>query len=207
MKKISFFVFFVFPTFFSYGQQIVTDKAGNKWAVLDEINNIYKVERSTQVCREIGQVKSLNPFIKIGTFHTLNQYSDTVFVEEYDKNGKLKKYYGTNRIKNSEKIYNYVEEMPEFEDGEMALKLFIAENYCIPFSAEDMIVSGTSQIRFIVTSKSKIANIEVVKGTNYLFDKEAMKVVSIIPDFKPGKQDGKPVNVWFSLPVHIDFNY
>ena len=58
-------------------------------------------------------------------------------------------------------------------------------------------------MRFEVTKTGKIGKIELQKGVDSLLDAEAIKVVKKLPKFKPGEENGKKVNVWYSIPIRF----
>jgi protein TonB len=94
-----------------------------------------------------------------------------------------------------------VEEMPMFPGGETALLLYIGEHTNYPEVAKENNIQGRVIIRFCVTSKGSVSQISVLKGVDPELDKEAQRVVSTLPTFKPGKQGGKPVPVWYMVPI------
>ena len=94
-----------------------------------------------------------------------------------------------------------VEEMPEFPGGIPALMKFVGENLHYPPEAQSNNIQGKVYLKFVVTAKGSSDMIEVTKGVDPLLDNEAIRVVKMLPKFKPGKQGGVPVPVWFALPV------
>jgi protein TonB len=95
-----------------------------------------------------------------------------------------------------------VEEMPMFPDGgEAGLLKYIAEHTNYPEVAKENNIQGKVIIRFCVTSKGTINQVSVLKPVDPELDKEAVRVVSALPTFKPGKQGGKPVPVWYMVPI------
>ncbi|MCU0408446.1 MAG: TonB family protein [Bacteroidales bacterium] len=94
-----------------------------------------------------------------------------------------------------------VEEMPMFEGGDAALLRFIGENTVYPQAAKENNIQGRVIIRFCITENGGINRISVIKGVSPELDSEAMRVVSTLPDFHPGRQGGKAVPVWFSVPI------
>ena len=94
-----------------------------------------------------------------------------------------------------------VEEMPKFPGGNIALLKYIAEYTNYPEVAKENNIQGKVIVKFCVTSKGGISQISVIKGVSPELDAEAIKVVKILPKFKPGKQGGKPVNVWYTVPI------
>jgi protein TonB len=96
-----------------------------------------------------------------------------------------------------------VQEMPEPPGGMPALYKYIAENTRYPAIAEENNIQGKVFVRFCVTSKGAIDHISIYKGVDPALDAEALRVVKTFPQFKPGKQEGIPVPVWFT--VYINF--
>jgi protein TonB len=94
-----------------------------------------------------------------------------------------------------------VEEMPMFPGGEPALMKFIGEHTQYPEIAKENNIQGKVIVRFCVTPKGGVSQVSVLKGVDPELDKEAMRVVTTLPAFKPGKQGGKPVPVWYMVPI------
>jgi protein TonB len=99
------------------------------------------------------------------------------------------------------KTYITVQEMPSFPGGEEALMKFIMDNVVYPSDALENGIEGTVILQFVVTATGDISRIVVTRKANPLLDAEAERVVGLLPKWKPGKQDGNPVAVYFSLPV------
>lgn len=96
-----------------------------------------------------------------------------------------------------------VEEMPMFPGGDPALLQFIAENTQYPEVAKENNIQGRVIVRFCVTSKGTVDRVSVLKGVDPELDKEAIRVVQTLPSFKPGRQGGKPVPVWYMVPINF----
>jgi protein TonB len=96
-----------------------------------------------------------------------------------------------------------VQEMPEPPGGEKGLYKFIADNINYPRIALENNIMGKVFVRFCVTSKGAIDQVSVIKGIDPDLDAEAIRVVKKFPTFKPGKQEGKPVPVWFSVAINF----
>jgi TonB family protein len=94
-----------------------------------------------------------------------------------------------------------VEEMPAFPGGDIALLKYIGENTIYPENAKKQNIEGRVIIRFCVTEKGGVSKISVLKGVSPELDEEALRVVRTLPGFKPGKQSGKPVPVWYMVPI------
>ncbi len=94
-----------------------------------------------------------------------------------------------------------VEEMPQFPGGDAELLKFIGEHTQYPEIAKENNIQGKVIVRFCVTPKGGVNQVSVLKGVDPELDKEAMRVVTTLPPFKPGKQGGKPVPVWYMVPI------
>jgi protein TonB len=96
-----------------------------------------------------------------------------------------------------------VEEMPMFPGGEVELLKYIAEHTQYPEVAKENNIQGKVIVRFCVTSKGTVDRVSVLKGVDPELDKEAIRVVQTLPPFKPGKQGGVPVPVWYMVPINF----
>lgn len=98
-------------------------------------------------------------------------------------------------------IFEVVEYMPEFPGGMQACLQYLAKGIKYPVVAQDAGEQGRVIVQMIVTKEGKIANVKVVKGVSEALNNEAMRVVSGMPQWKPGKEKGVAVNVKYTLPV------
>ncbi len=96
-----------------------------------------------------------------------------------------------------------VEEMPMFPGGEVELLKWIMEHTQYPEVAKENNIQGKVIVRFCVTSKGTVDRVSILKGVDTELDKEAIRVVQQLPAFKPGKQGGKPVPVWYMVPINF----
>lgn len=99
------------------------------------------------------------------------------------------------------KTYDAAEVMPEFPDGTKALLSFIAENLKYPQKAIDEQTEGRVIVQFVIDKTGKVSSPEVIRGVTSELDQAALDIVSALPDWKPGEQDGQKVNVKYTLPV------
>lgn len=102
-------------------------------------------------------------------------------------------------------VYTVVEEMPEFPGGPMAMMRFIQKTISYPRTALEKGLSGKCFVRFIVNINGSISDIQVVKGIDNCpdCDAEAIRTIQMMPLWKPGKQKGKAVPVYFNLPINF----
>jgi protein TonB len=98
-------------------------------------------------------------------------------------------------------VFIVVEEMPSFPGGDEALLKFIYDNIKYPDIALENQIQGKVIVRFCVTYKGTIDQVSVLRGVDPALDAEAIRVVKLLPQWKPGKQGGKPVNVWYIVPI------
>ena len=94
------------------------------------------------------------------------------------------------------------DEMPEYPGGVSAMMTFVMENIKYPEEAKQAKKEGRVLCSFIIDKEGKVTEPHVVKssGTQCL-DDEAVRIVSLMPDWKPGKDKGKPVNVLYTIPI------
>lgn len=105
-------------------------------------------------------------------------------------------------VEEEEAVYIVVENMPEFPDGQQAMMKFIAENIQYPVIAMENGIQGRVICQFVVEKDGRISDIQVVRTSgDASLDKEAVRVISSMPKWKPGRQSGKPVRVTYTLPV------
>ena len=98
-------------------------------------------------------------------------------------------------------VFVVVEEMPTFPGGDPELMKFINSNIVYPEIAKENNIQGRVILRFCVTFKGGVDQVQVLKPVDPALDNEAVRVIKMLPPWKPGKQGGKPVNVWYSVPV------
>ena len=97
--------------------------------------------------------------------------------------------------------YTVVEQMPEFPGGDDALKAFLVREIKYPPNARNMSVTGTVYVSFIVLDNGIISDVKVLRGIGSGCDEEAVRVVKLMPNWKPGEQEGKKVDVKYNLPI------
>lgn len=101
----------------------------------------------------------------------------------------------------SDQVFTVVEVMPEFPGGQGALLQFLARSVKYPVIAQENGIQGRVTASFIVEKDGSISDIEVIRGVDPSLDKEAVRVLSQMPNWKPGTQRGKEVAVKYTVPV------
>ncbi|HOO83894.1 MAG TPA: M56 family metallopeptidase [Prolixibacteraceae bacterium] len=102
-----------------------------------------------------------------------------------------------------EDVFIIVEEMPEYEGGEAALRQFLADNIKYPEAASENGIQGRVYIQFVVEKDGTCGRAKVVRGVDPSLDAEALRVVNTMPKWQPGKQRGQNVAVAYTIPVNF----
>lgn len=100
-----------------------------------------------------------------------------------------------------EKVFDVVEQMPQFPGGDAALFEYLSTHIKYPTIAEENGVQGRVIVTFVVERDGSITDVKVVKSVDPSLDKEASRVVQGMPKWIPGKQNGAPVRVKYTVPV------
>ncbi len=101
----------------------------------------------------------------------------------------------------TDQIFLSVEQMPEFPGGEEELVKFIRKNTVYPAISRENQVSGTVYVDFVVNKEGDVINVKVRRGIDPACDQEAVRVIKMMPRFKPGRQNGRAQQVQFTVPI------
>jgi TonB family protein len=99
-------------------------------------------------------------------------------------------------------VFTIVENMPEFPGGEVARNRFLAENIFYPLQAATNGIQGTVYVSFVVDENGDVIDAKVIRGIGGGCDEESLRVVNLMPKWKPGTQKGNPVRVLFNMPIY-----
>ncbi len=134
--------------------------------------------------------------------------SDAVTSESIEKTDTLKGKPQTivivgdkNNPDNEEEPYTAVEQMPQFPGGMKALMEYISTNLRYPEDAKQQKTEGRVIARFTVKKDGSIGDVNIVRGVSPSLDAEAVRVLSDMPKWQPGMQDGKAVPTLYTVPV------
>jgi len=105
--------------------------------------------------------------------------------------------------KSDERIFLVVEQPPEFPGGKVALKKFISDNLIAPKTANSEKLSGQVFVSFIVNADGSLEDIALKKGLSPEHNQEALRIVNLMPKWKPGWQSGKAMRVIYLLPIEF----
>ena len=103
----------------------------------------------------------------------------------------------------SEKIYTFVELPAKFPGGDGAMIGFVRKNIQYPQDEKKNGIQGMVLIEFVIDTDGSITNPRITRSVNPAIDKEAIRVVSILPKFIPAHQQGKVVKQYFNIPVQF----
>ena len=102
-----------------------------------------------------------------------------------------------------QQIFQVVEEMPEFPGGMGECMKWLGKNMKYPTISQENGVQGRVIVQFVVNRDGSIVDPVVLRSVDPYLDKEALRVVSAMPKWKPGEQRGKTVRVKFTLPIQF----
>ena len=110
------------------------------------------------------------------------------------------------RLKDRSKVYQAVERPGSFPGGDAAMLKWIKENLIYPESARINGITGRVFVSFIIEKDGSISDVTILKGVDPDLDKEAVRLVTKMPRWTPGKNDGVPVRSYFRLPITFKYN-
>ncbi len=99
--------------------------------------------------------------------------------------------------------YQKVDVMPAFPGGDAALLKYLADSTHYPKDAKTSGIQGKVITRFMVGEDGTVSDVSVLKGVSTSLDNEAVRVVSTLPKFTPGKLKGTNVPVWYAIPIEF----
>jgi len=99
--------------------------------------------------------------------------------------------------------FSIIEKKPEFPGGMKALQMWIVNHVQYPKIAKEKGIQGRVFVSFEINREGEVENVKVKRGVNPLLDNEAVRVISIMPKWKPGEQKGKPVKVQYFIPINF----
>lgn len=102
------------------------------------------------------------------------------------------------------KVYTVVEQDPVFPGGNDALVAWVSSHIKYPAQAQEDDIQGKVVLKFVVLENGSVGDVVIIQSLHPACDAEAKRVVKSLPRFTPGKQQGKPVKVWFTLPVRFN---
>ena len=101
----------------------------------------------------------------------------------------------------NQKVFDTVEQMPEYPGGMQAMIEFLQTNMKYPEDAEKQKVEGRVMVQFVVETDGSVSDVHVAKQVFPSLDAEAIRVVKAMPNWTPGKEKGRVVRVKYNLPI------
>ena len=98
-------------------------------------------------------------------------------------------------------IWEFTEVAPEFPGGMKGLLHYLGKHTRYPSIAAENGIQGKVYVRFVINENGEVGDAQLIRSVDPALDKEALRVVGNLPRWKPGKQAGKPVSVWFTIPI------
>lgn len=109
--------------------------------------------------------------------------------------------------KETDEIVKVAEQQPEYPGGVGELMKFLSGNLRYPVPALEQGVEGKVTVQFVVGKTGEITNIKVLQSLNPHCDKEAVRLISSMPKWIPGRQNGRPVSVYYTIPIRFRINH
>lgn len=110
---------------------------------------------------------------------------------------------GKNEAPNEGKVFDLVEQMPQFPGGKEKLNEYLSTHVQYPKEAMEKGIQGCITVAFVVNRDGSISDPKVVRSIDSALDKEALRVINSMPRWNPGKQNGKNVRVNYTVPVYF----
>jgi TonB family protein len=137
---------------------------------------------------------------------SLNDLSAQNYPVQKTKTGTEQKPAKSEEVNNQSDIFTVVETMPSYPGGSDEMTKFIGSNVKYPPEAVKKGISGTVFVTYVVERDGSVTNVSVLRGIGGGCDEEATRVVSMMPKWNPGKQNGETVRVQFTLPIKFAFD-
>ncbi len=190
---------------------MMTIKKSNPWSRLKYLYVIpvaaiavasYASPKTEQVSDKIVQ-ESNDMAEKVVIPTTENDQSATIEIKDTKKQTSPQKVSNQKgKVKKADrKVYDNVEQMPAFPGGMEALNNYLMKNIKYPPKAAENGIQGRVIVTFVITKEGKMTKAKVKKSIDPLLDAEALRVVKTMHKWIPGRQNGKVVNVQFTIPV------
>jgi len=144
------------------------------------------------------QIELSNPDAAISIITNEGVKGGTIDPADIDK--------AANNHTETETAFVHVEQMPHFPGGEKELMSYLSSNIKYPVTSQETGTQGTVVLRFVVGKDGNIRDVTILRSLDPSCDKEAVRVVKSMPQWTPGRQNGNPVAVYYTLPVRFKLN-
>ncbi|MBR1935405.1 MAG: energy transducer TonB [Muribaculaceae bacterium] len=188
-------------------QDIIQEKEEIKEVEKEDVQNSQKVTE-LQITNEKVEVKTnteIEEDKRVTSNVEVDKGTDDINVSSAKEEVKVvdepKKEEPKPEPKKTEEIFKSAEQMPQFPGGDAALMKYINSHIHYPAAAEENNIQGRVVVQFVVEKDGSVGQVKVARSVDRSLDNEAVRVVKSLPKFIPGKQNGQPVRVWYTLPV------
>lgn len=100
-------------------------------------------------------------------------------------------------------FFNVIEEPAEFPGGDRALLNYLNSHVVYPIIAQENGIQGKVYLKFVIDEQGNVTNAQIARGVDPSLDAEALRVINSLPRFKPGRQRGKAVKVYYSSVINF----
>ena len=190
------------------------------WLLKQELQNIHEYEADEEVLRQGINAKEYQMLLikkavgarlysiansfnhSMSVKDCLKKADQTIVLTESDTKKDVKVVApAPQAVTSDDQTFSVVEQMPEYPGGMRAGLEFMARNLRYPTKAREAGKQGRVIVQFVVRKDGSLSDFKVLRPVDPWLDAEAIRVISTMPKWKPGMQDGKPVSVKFTLPV------
>lgn len=170
-------------------EEVLNTMKATEIAIADDDEVVEEIKSQDEIKETQTAIGSTNFDKGTDDLNVVREYKDEVIVEE--------------KKPEPEQVFQSVEQMPQFPGGEAELMKYIADHLRYPTMAAENNIQGRVVVQFVVTKTGAIGEVKVVRSRDVDLDKEAVRVVKSLPKFIPGRMNGQPVNVWYTLPINF----
>ncbi len=170
-------------------EEVLNTMKATEIAIADDSEVVEEIKSQDEIKESQTAIGSTNFDKGTDDINVVREYKDEVIVEE--------------KKPEPEQVFQSVEQMPKYPGGEAELMKYIREHLRYPTMAAENNIQGRVVVQFVVTKNGSIGEVKVVRSRDVDLDKEAVRVVKSLPNFIPGRMNGQPVNVWYTLPINF----
>lgn len=170
-------------------EEVLNTMKATEIAIADDNEVVEEIKSQDEIKESQTAIGSTNFDKGTDDINVVREYKDEVIVEE--------------KKPEPEQVFQSVEQMPKFPGGDAELMKYIQEHLRYPTMAAENNIQGRVVVQFVVTKNGSIGEVKVIRSRDQDLDKEAVRVVKSLPNFIPGRMNGQPVNVWYTLPINF----
>ena len=170
-------------------EEVLNTMKATEIAIADDNEVVEEIKSQDEIKESQTAIGSTNFDKGTDDINVVREYKDEVIVEE--------------KKPEPEQVFVSVQQMPKFPGGDAELMKYIQEHLRYPTMAAENNIQGKVVVQFVVTKNGSIGEVKVIRSRDQDLDKEAVRVVKSLPNFIPGRMNGQPVSVWYTLPINF----